>query len=73
MTSYTTIEIDEIETEVKIEFTNRFGEMEIDLITDIATGNAIAPDLLNEWDFENLHEFATNQEFIPVENEYQNI
>jgi hypothetical protein len=73
MTSYTTIEIDEIETEIKIEFTNRFGEIEIDLITDITTGNAIAPDLLNEWNIEDLHEFAANQEFIPVENEYQNI
>lgn len=37
----TTIEIDEIETEVLIHFENRFGEMEIHQITDVHTGDAI--------------------------------
>ncbi len=46
MTHYTTIEIDEVETEVKIEFENRFGEMVITKITEVKTGDTICPDLL---------------------------
>jgi len=64
MLHYTTIEIDEIDTEVKIEFESRFGEIEIIKITDIGTGNAIAPDLFNDRlansIYAELHEVAAD-------------
>lgn len=48
MKHLTTIEIDEIDTEVLIEYRIQFGEPEILFMTDVHTGDAIAPDLLNE-------------------------
>lgn len=48
MTLITTIEIDEIDTEVSIEFTNHFGEIEVLKVTDAETGDAICPELPNE-------------------------
>lgn len=47
MTLYTTLEIDEVSTEVVIDFDIQFGEAEIDRITDVETGNAICPDLFS--------------------------
>lgn len=55
MTHYTTIEINEIETEVKIEFENRFGDIEISKITNVETGDAIDLELPS-WIYDELHE-----------------
>lgn len=44
----TTIEIDEIDTEILVEFEKQFGEIIINKMTDAHTGDAIAPDLLDE-------------------------
>lgn len=71
-----TIEIDEVETEISVEFTNQFGEIEIDLITDVNTGNAIAPDLLDKHTsdiiYDELHEVvADSKEDIELENTYR--
>jgi hypothetical protein len=44
----TTIEIDEITTDVEIDFINRFGEIEVDKITDSVTGCAICPELSDD-------------------------
>lgn len=44
----TVIEIEEIETEVSIDFTNQFGEIEVQKVTDVETGDAICPELPNE-------------------------
>lgn len=75
MKLYTTIEIDETETELAVEFTAIFGEVEIQKITDVVTGDAICPDLLGEIDgmaldtlYNECYEFAANNEVIPVEN-----
>lgn len=77
----TLLEIDEIETEVEIDFTIEFGEPVINLMTDIHTGDAIAPDLMEGFRLcgllNELHEEAANRtadrlsakkERIPVEN-----
>lgn len=44
----TTIEIDEMETEVLIHFEMKFGEPVIIQMIDVFTDEAIAPDLLDE-------------------------
>jgi len=46
----TTIDINDIPTEVLVEYRITFGEPEILFMTDVHTGNAIAPDLLGETD-----------------------
>lgn len=60
MTAYRTIEIDEVETEVCIEFENQFGDIEITKMTDVESGDAIAPDLMTPrhygWLLEDLME-----------------
>lgn len=45
MTFITTIEIDEIEKQVSIEFKNHFGDIEVHEITELETGNAIDADI----------------------------
>lgn len=47
MTLIQTIEIDEVETEVLIDFSSYFGDIEINKITNLETGDAICPDLLD--------------------------
>jgi hypothetical protein len=76
----TTIEIDEVETEVKIEFEMMFGEAEIDTITDVQTGCAITPDKDGSMTktavdslYDELREWAQGVEQILLENEYHNI
>jgi hypothetical protein len=65
MNHKTTIEIDENEVEVSIDFEMQFGEPCITLMTDVKTGDAIAPDLLGyskTSDLLNeLHEKACNE------------
>lgn len=75
MKLYTTIEIDETLTELAVEFTALFGDVEIQKITNVVTGDAICPDLLGEIDgmaldalYDECFEFAANNEVIPVEN-----
>lgn len=68
MTNYnhvTTIEVDENYLAVSIDFQkNNNGEIEIVKMTDVITGDAIAPDLLGEFNADNLHkelhEFAAD-------------
>lgn len=48
MTHITTIEIDEIETEVIIDFSVVFGDIEINQITDVVTGDAIDAEINND-------------------------
>lgn len=48
MTLITTLEIDEVSTEVAIDFKSYFGEPEVQLITDLSTGDAICPELSDE-------------------------
>lgn len=64
MTTIRTIEIDEIETDVLIDFEMFFGDVEINKITNTETGEAIAPDLLNEFNanllYLELHEYAAD-------------
>lgn len=71
-----TLEINEIETEVKVSFISRFGTIEILDMTDVETGEAITPDLLDElssvqyaYMMEQLHDFAADNS-IPLENSY---
>lgn len=75
MTYLTTLEIDEIETEVKVDFTNRFGEIEITGMSD-ADNNEIAPDLLSEINtvklYDDLASYADDEQ-IELENTYSNI
>lgn len=72
----TTIEIDEVEVNISIEFKAEFGEVEIQLITDIENGCAIAPDLLDKHVSDQLHnelhEFVAGDEQIELENHYRN-
>lgn len=49
MLHHTTIQINDLDTEVTVEFHNQFGEIKIGLMTDVLTGDAIAPDLLDEF------------------------
>lgn len=76
-TYITTIEIDECDTKVQIDYTVEFGEVKIDLITDLQTGDAIAPDLMSEMTAtilnEELYEWAQNSEQIELENHYRNV
>jgi hypothetical protein len=44
----TTIEIDEVETQVLIHYSAYFSNIEIEKITEIETGDAICPDLLDK-------------------------
>lgn len=59
-TYLTTIEINDIPTEVKIHYYMEFGEPTIGIMTDVHTGDSIAPDLLGETDMcgllSELHE-----------------
>lgn len=75
MTYLTTLEIDEIETEVKVDFTNRFGEIEITGMSD-SDNNEIAPDLLSEINtaklYADLASYADDEQ-IELENTYSNI
>jgi len=48
MKLYTTIEINETDTEVIVDFEIQHGEAVILKMTDVHTGDAIAPDLLSE-------------------------
>lgn len=48
MRLFTTLEIDELATEVAVDFTIQFGEPVIDRITNQETGDAICPDLFSE-------------------------
>lgn len=52
----TNIEIDEIETEVLIDFENQFGVIIVNKITDVHTGDAIVPEL-SEAVYAELHEY----------------
>ncbi|HEY4326406.1 MAG TPA: hypothetical protein VGN20_20650 [Mucilaginibacter sp.] len=52
MLAFKTIELDEIETEVAIDFSYNHGEVQITNMTDVVTGDAICPDLLDA-DLEN--------------------
>jgi len=56
----TTIDINDIPTEVLVEYRILMGEPEILFMTDIHTGDAVAPDLLGETDnialINELHE-----------------
>ena len=68
MTLYTTLEIDETDTDVKVEFTSEFGEIVIEEIND-DLGNDIYLDSKNMATlFDECHEYAANNEFIPLEN-----
>lgn len=72
----TNIEIDETETEVSIEFASRFGEIEIELITDLKTGDAIAPDLMDNITAARVQEELNDylaEGYIELENHYKNI
>ena len=70
------IEIDEVETEVRVEFTSNFGEVEIQTITDVVSNDNICPDLLDgqmtkigvERLYDELREVAAYAEYIPTEN-----
>lgn len=55
MRHVTTIEINEIETEVLIDFNTYFGQVVINKITDLATGDAIVPDLVDENLSDKIH------------------
>lgn len=76
-TYITEIEIDEVDTKIEVTYEVTFGEVKIDLITDLSNGNAIAPDLLDEMTAkilnEELYEWAQNTEQIEVENHYHNV
>lgn len=68
MIHHTTVDIDEIETEVLIEFSIVFNEVEIQKITDLETGVAICPDLEGQMTsvgfdslYSELHEAGCNQ------------
>lgn len=55
MTYITTIEIDEQETDIAIDFKMYFDEVEVQLVTDTATGNAICPELSDRV-YQEMHE-----------------
>lgn len=76
MKLFTNIEIDETETKVSIEFVSRFGEIEIELITDLKTGDAIAPDLMDNITAARVQEELNDylaEGYIELENHYKNI
>lgn len=64
MITIRTIEIEEVETEVLIDFEMQFGNVEINKMTDTETGEAIAPDLLGETNtdylYNELYEYAAD-------------
>lgn len=76
----TTLEINEVETEITVHFTNRFHEIEITQIIDVSTGESIAPDLFEDEVtatalaslYEGLASVADDEQ-IEVENTYNNI
>lgn len=51
----TTVQIDEMETEVLVDFEMQSGEIVINKMTDTHSGDAIAPDLLDETSTDNLY------------------
>lgn len=75
----TTIEIDEVETNIEVIFIPQFGEVIIEKITDVDTGDAICPDFFERYEglvtsvaldrlYNEMHELVANEEFIPTEN-----
>jgi len=71
MTLITTIEIDEIETEVSIEFKSYFGEIEVSKVTDLATGDAIAYEP-NEYVYNEMAEMYADLMADKTRFEYAN-
>lgn len=62
----TTIEIDEIDTEVLVDFEKEFGEIIINKMTNSHTGDAIAPDLLGEcFSTDNLY-YELNEAYADI-------
>lgn len=57
MKHFCTIEIDEIETFIEIDFKLQFGEVEILKVTDLETCCAIVPEL-PDYIYLELHEMA---------------
>lgn len=77
MNHITTLEVNEETIVVSIDFENHFGQIEIEKITNIETGDAIAPDLWSEIQAEmiynELHEFSAEFESVETENNYRNV
>lgn len=59
MTTVKTIEIDEVETEVLIDFEMYFGDIEFNKFTDLETGNAIEVEIDNNL-YNDLLEMAAD-------------
>lgn len=59
MKFYTTIEIDEIETEVAITFEMYFGQAEVIKITNVETGDAIDAEI-SDWTYLEMIEYAAD-------------
>lgn len=59
MTLITTIDIEEIPTEVMVDFASYFGEIEVNKITSIETGDALGLEITDKLYWE-LHEAAAD-------------
>jgi len=72
MKLHTTIEIEEVETNIVIDFEMQFGQPIINKITDVESGCAICPDLdetnISDILYNEILEYAANHECLPLEN-----
>lgn len=59
----TTIEINEVETEVSIDFEMYFGDVEISKITDLETGNALGLEISDNT-FNELLEYIADRNAV---------